>query len=292
MASYDTNRYGDDNDEDAPSKPEDGTSVRENPSGEEGETSEQEEPEGEEEYAEIAFEEFPEDFKELVKNRLEALGKAGVSKERMGEVQTAEDVSVFEADTEQIKSLELILKTPVQQIPFHYVINTDESFDLLFFEYDVIRTILMAQHGKEVLPDDANDLSIEEFMKNLDKYRSYVLSDARSRSGVTPKDIMEQINLIQANSSGALQLDNTQFGDVAYMKFSNRVYGTQSESYEENVYRRINQFENTLRAYIGLFQNTYITTSQPLPDVMLEDANEIPEADSDTSPLGGPSAFQ
>ena len=163
---------------------------------------------------------------------------------------------------------------------------------MLFFEYDVIRTILMAQHGKEVLPDEANDISIEEFMQNLDKYRSYVLSDARSRSGVTPKDIMEQINLIQANSSGALQLDNTQFGDVAYMKFSNRVYGTQSESYEENVYRQINQFENTLRAYIGLFQNTYITTSQPLPDVMLEDATEIPETESDNMPIGGPSAFQ
>lgn len=291
MASYHETRY-DDNSEGTPEEPEteNGTSVRENSP--EEEDSPKGEPEGEEEYAEIAFEEFPEEFKELVKNRLEKLGKAGVSKQRMGEVQTAEDVSVFEADTEQIKSLELILKTPVQQIPFHYVINTDESFDMLFFEYDVIRTILMAQHGKEVLPDEANDISIEEFMQNLDKYRSYVLSDARSRSGVTPKDIMEQINLIQANSSGALQLDNTQFGDVAYMKFSNRIYETQSDSYEENVYRQINQFENTLRAYIGLFQNTYITTSQPLPDVMLEDATEIPETESDNMPIGGPSAFQ
>jgi hypothetical protein len=265
----------------------DGTSVREDDSPEEhngSDNGESSSGEPEEDYAEIAFEDFPEDFKDLVKNRLQKLGKVGVAKKAMREVQTEEDVGVFEANADEIVSLELLLTTPAKQIPFHYVINTQESFDQLFFEYDVIQTIVMAQHGQDVIPDDANDITLEDFMKNLEKYKSYILSDARSRSGTTPKEMMEHINLIQANSSGILQIDNTKFGDISYMKYHNRVYGTQTDSFEENAYRQINSFENTLRAYIGLFQNTYISTSQPLLDVMIEDANNSPTNQETSEP--------
>jgi hypothetical protein len=228
----------------------------------------------EEEYAEIAFEEFPEAFQEIVKERLQTLGTVGVTKKGMREVTTSEDVDdVFEATASQINSLELILTTPAQSIPFHYIINTHKPYAELFFNYDVVQTILMTQHGKDVLPNDTSDLSVEEFMKNLEKYKPYILSDARSRSGLTARDINKRISLVQANSTGALQLDSTQFGDISYLQYSDRIFNPTGDSYPEDAYRRINNFENVIRAYIGLFQNTYVTTSRPLLDVMLDDGN-------------------